>query len=42
LARDHHVELALLGLTGGDRIAFEGQLDVPLAELRKAWEEALL
>jgi phosphoribosylformylglycinamidine synthase subunit PurL len=42
LARDHHVELALLGLTGGDRIAFEGQLDVPLAELRKAWEEALI
>ena len=42
LASDHGVELALLGLTGGDRVAFEGQVDVPLAELRKAWEEALL
>jgi phosphoribosylformylglycinamidine synthase len=42
LARDHHVELALLGLTGGHRVAFEGQIDVPLAELRMAWEEALL
>jgi len=42
LARDHHVELAVLGQTGGDRVALEGQVDVPLEELRKAWEEALL
>jgi phosphoribosylformylglycinamidine synthase len=42
LARDHHVELAPLGLTGGERVVFEGQLDVGLTELRKAWEEALL
>jgi phosphoribosylformylglycinamidine synthase subunit PurL len=41
LARDHGVELALLGLTGGDRLTFDGQLDVPLARLREAWEEAL-
>jgi len=42
LARDHHVELALLGLTGGDRVTFDRQLDVSLAALRAAWEEALL
>jgi phosphoribosylformylglycinamidine synthase subunit PurL len=42
LARDHHVELALLGLTGGDRVVLDGQVDVPLPELRQAWEEALL
>lgn len=38
LARRHHVELALLGLAGGDTIEFEGQLKVSLAELRQAWE----
>ncbi len=38
LARRHHVELALLGLTGGDTLEFEGQLKVSLAELREAWE----
>jgi phosphoribosylformylglycinamidine synthase len=42
LARDHRVELALLGLTGGDRVVFDGQVDVSLEALRKAWEEALL
>jgi phosphoribosylformylglycinamidine synthase II len=42
LARRHHVELVLLGLVGGDRVEFEGQLKVGLAELREAWENALL
>jgi hypothetical protein len=36
------VELVLLGLVGGDRVEFEGQLKVGLAELREAWENALL
>ena len=38
LARRHHVEIALLGLTGGDVLEFEGQLKVSIAELREAWE----
>jgi phosphoribosylformylglycinamidine synthase len=41
LARRHNVELALLGLAGGDVIEFEGQLRVSLGELRDAWEGAL-
>jgi phosphoribosylformylglycinamidine synthase II len=41
LARRHHVELSLLGLTGGDTLEFEGQLKLPLAELRQAWEVML-
>ena len=41
LARRHGVELQLLGLTGGDAIEFDGQLRVPLTELREAWEGAL-
>ncbi|HKA48568.1 MAG TPA: phosphoribosylformylglycinamidine synthase subunit PurL [Candidatus Dormibacteraeota bacterium] len=42
LARRHHVELALLGLTGGEAVEFDGQLRVDLAELRRGWESALL
>ena len=42
LARRHHVELALLGLTGGEAVEFDGQFRVDLAELREAWESALL
>ncbi len=38
LARRNNVELALLGLAGGDTIEFEGQLKITLAELRDAWE----
>jgi phosphoribosylformylglycinamidine synthase len=38
LARRHHVEIALLGLAGGDAIEFEGQFKVSLDELRQAWE----
>ncbi|HYL08838.1 MAG TPA: phosphoribosylformylglycinamidine synthase subunit PurL [Candidatus Udaeobacter sp.] len=41
LARRNNVELALLGLAGGDAIEFEGQLKVSLAELRDAWEGGL-
>ncbi|HEY4027284.1 MAG TPA: phosphoribosylformylglycinamidine synthase subunit PurL [Candidatus Dormibacteraeota bacterium] len=42
LARDHGVELTLLGLTGGDTIEFDGQLRVSLSDIREAWEGALL
>ncbi|MGH7763969.1 MAG: phosphoribosylformylglycinamidine synthase subunit PurL [Candidatus Dormibacteraceae bacterium] len=38
IARRHHVEISLLGLTGGDWIEFEGQFKVSLADLRQAWE----
>ena len=38
LARRHNVELALLGLAGGDSLEFEGQLKITLDELRQAWE----
>ena len=38
LARRHHVEISLLGLAGGDTIEFEGQLRLPLADVRQAWE----
>jgi len=38
LARRHHVEIALLGLAGGDVLEFEGQVKVSLADLRGAWE----
>jgi phosphoribosylformylglycinamidine synthase II len=42
LARRHHVEISLLGLAGGDLIEFEGQFRLPLAEIRQAWEGALV
>jgi phosphoribosylformylglycinamidine synthase len=38
LARRHHVELSLLGLTGGDTLEFEGQLKLSLDQLRESWE----
>jgi phosphoribosylformylglycinamidine synthase len=41
LARRHHIEIALLGLAGGDVLELEGQLRVPLSDLRQAWEGAL-
>ncbi len=42
LARRHHMEISLLGLTGGDVLELEGQLKVSLAEMREAWEGGLL
>jgi len=41
LARRHHVEISLLGLTGGDALDLEGQVRVSLADLRYAWEGGL-
>jgi len=41
LARKHRVEIALLGLTGGTELEFEGQFKVSLAEMRIAHESAL-
>jgi phosphoribosylformylglycinamidine synthase subunit PurL len=42
LGRRQRVELTMLGLAGGEVIEFEGQLRVPLARLRAAWEGGLL
>ena len=42
LARRHHVEISLLGLTGGDVLELEGQLKVTVHEMRDAWEGGLL
>jgi len=42
LARRHHVELELLGNVHGDRLIFDGQVDVALDDLRTAWEGGLL
>ncbi|HVB76621.1 MAG TPA: phosphoribosylformylglycinamidine synthase subunit PurL [Candidatus Nitrosotalea sp.] len=41
LARRHRVDVELLGLAGGDRIEFEGQVSVGLGELRALWEAGL-
>ena len=41
LGRRHHVEIALLGLTGGDALELEGQMKLTLAEMRQAWENGL-
>jgi phosphoribosylformylglycinamidine synthase len=41
IARRHHVEIQLLGLTGGDHIEFEGQLRLGLDELERAWQGGL-
>jgi len=41
LARRMHVEFEMLGNVHSDRIVFEGQVDVDLAELRQDWEAAL-
>ena len=42
LARRHHVEISLLGLTGGEALELEGQLKLSLSEMRDAWEGGLL
>ena len=41
LARRHHVEISLLGLAGGEVLELEGQIKIPLAEMRQAWEGGL-
>ena len=41
LARRNHIEISLIGLAGGDALELEGQLRVPLADLRQAWEGGL-
>jgi phosphoribosylformylglycinamidine synthase len=41
LSRRHHVEISLLGMAGGQMLEFEGQLRLPLAEMRQAWEGGL-
>jgi phosphoribosylformylglycinamidine synthase II len=42
LAGDRGIELAVLGVTGGDAIELAGQLRVSLSDLREVWEGALL
>jgi phosphoribosylformylglycinamidine synthase len=41
LARRHGVLFARLGETGGDVLAVQGQLEIPLTELRDAWSSTL-
>jgi phosphoribosylformylglycinamidine synthase subunit PurL len=41
LARRHHIEVSLLGLTGGQAIEFEGQFRLPLTDIQQAWEGPL-
>jgi phosphoribosylformylglycinamidine synthase II len=41
LAEKHGVELAAVGRTGGDAIEVAGQLSIPVAELRSAWQATL-
>ena len=41
LARRNHVELSMLGLTGGEVMELEGQVKVLLADMRAAWEGGL-
>ena len=42
LARRHHVNIELLGNVHGDRIVFDGQVDVALSDLRDRWEKGLV
>jgi phosphoribosylformylglycinamidine synthase II len=42
LAGERGIELAVLGVTGGDAIELDGQLRVSLSDLREVWEGALL
>jgi phosphoribosylformylglycinamidine synthase len=41
LAAQHGVPVARLGETGGPRAMIEGLLDIPVDELREAWETAI-
>jgi phosphoribosylformylglycinamidine synthase subunit PurL len=42
LSRRHHVEISLLGMSGGETIEFEGQFRLALADAREAWEGGLI
>jgi phosphoribosylformylglycinamidine synthase len=42
IAQRHQVDLRELGVTGGDRLAVAGVLDVPLTELARAHDQALV
>jgi hypothetical protein len=42
LARKHHVEISMLGLTGGEVLELEGQLRLKLSEMHDAWDGGLL
>ncbi|MDP9373516.1 MAG: phosphoribosylformylglycinamidine synthase subunit PurL [Chloroflexota bacterium] len=41
VAREHGLDVLVLGTTGGDALEIEGLLSVPVAELRAAWEGGL-
>jgi phosphoribosylformylglycinamidine synthase len=41
MADEHGVPITALGVTGGDALAVEGQFDIPLPELRRAWTDTL-
>ncbi len=41
-ARRHHVNIELLGNVHGDRLVFDGQLDLALSDLRQRWEHGLV
>ena len=41
LCARHDVPMTELGTTGGDALVVEGAFDVPLAELRTAWQATL-
>nr|WP_255670364.1 phosphoribosylformylglycinamidine synthase subunit PurL [Aeromicrobium wangtongii] len=41
LAEKHGVDLASVGRTGGDTIEVAGQLSIPVAELKAAWQATL-
>jgi phosphoribosylformylglycinamidine synthase len=42
IARRHDVEVRVLGITGGDRVALAGVLDLELAEVARAYAGALV
>jgi phosphoribosylformylglycinamidine synthase len=41
LCETHEVPVTVLGVTGGDAVAIDGTFEVPLDELRRAWQATL-
>ena len=41
VARKWQVPLTLLGRVGGKRLVVEGYIDLPLAKVKKAWQDGL-